>query len=966
MGLTTQYLRYVPGSVFGLVGSSRCVRFVTRFSQTAKYVAVPACQHVLIWDTRRAIKVLTLDAGVCASVTVVEPRPPSSGSLDNTHIAVGYSDGSVAVFDLRVGQPLKFNGHRSAVSALSWDPQGMRVASGSNDGEIVIWDVVSERGMVRLKGHKGKITRLRFLLNHNVIVSSCRDSFIKFWDVDVNHCFRTLTGHRAEVWDFVLLKNDTRLVSGSSDAELRVWSLRFTDTDNKVKKDRDEEKIDEPPNKMFHIDTEGTHAASGVDQDDQIDDDDASILEIVKLGSVLRSRGDRVCGLLTDGRVVACHGKTPVVDLFIILTEEEVEAKVSKRLKKARKRARESGSAVIGSETTQLTDEIKKLPTLRAANKLLGLDILSERLGTIKMVTLHIDNTLAVYESYLDAKEDKGQTLDKNKGTSNIIQHKQLSLLDRPGHRTEVRAVAFNSLSDQLVTASADSLKVWHRGDTQAITTVLCDYAVSLIVVPGDRHALIGTRSGRLQLFDLGSSAQLEDIMAHEPNEMDTDTGVWSVALTHDGRGFVTGGSDKMVKFWKFELVRDDGEGQGKRLSFVQDSRALKVADQVTCVRCSSNGRFLAVATLDLKETLYFSDTLKLCHELYGKALPATCMDFSTDGTMIVTGSKDTSLRIYGTDFGDQRRLLKNAHQGGVTDLRFIPKTHMFFSCGQDGSVKQWDADNFQRIVTLEGHTGIVRCLAVCPKGAWVATGGQDRSIRLWERTQEPLVLEEEREEERQKEEEKGGGTTATQRPVVPGEEGAQAVRPSMTSHHTEQAADMILEALMIYREQIEAGSLAVPHQLMTYVYHTSDPLKFVLEVLRKVKSSELEEAVILLPLDRILELLVVIKGLLEHDWDVELASRILVLAVRINLPQLLASAKAAPIIHALAYLLPKKTLQLQDMVGFNLAGLRHMKDRIEQRSETQLFAEASQKVKEARRKRKKKERAVKRVLMTI
>lgn len=33
----------------------------------------------------------------------------------------------------------------------------------------------------------------------------------------------------------------------------------------------------------------------------------------------------------------------------------------------------------------------------------------------------------------------------------------------------------------------------------------------------------------------------------------------------------------------------------------------------------------------------------------------------------------------------------------------------MFFSCGHDGTVKQWDADNFQRIVTLEGHSGIVR-----------------------------------------------------------------------------------------------------------------------------------------------------------------------------------------------------------------------------------------------------------------
>lgn len=47
---------------------------------------------------------------------------------------------------------------------------------------------------------------------------------------------------------------------------------------------------------------------------------------------------------------------------------------------------------------------------------------------------------------------------------------------------------------------------------------------------------------------------------------------------------------------------------------------------------------------------------LQLCHELYGKTLPATCMDFSTDSSLIVTGSKDSSLRIYGTDFGDQRR----------------------------------------------------------------------------------------------------------------------------------------------------------------------------------------------------------------------------------------------------------------------------------------------------------------------
>lgn len=83
------------------------------------------------------------------------------------------------------------------------------------------------------------------------------------------------------------------------------------------------------------------------------------------------------------------------------------------------------------------------------------------------------------------------------------------------------------------------------------------------------------------------------------------------------------------------------------------------------------------------------------------------------------------------------------------------------------------------------------RCLAICPRGAWVISGGQDRSLRLWERTQEPLVLEEEREEELRKKEEEDGGVTATQRRVLPGEDGAQAVRPSVTTHHTEKAVSM-------------------------------------------------------------------------------------------------------------------------------------------------------------------------------
>lgn len=75
---------------------------------------------------------------------------------------------------------------------------------------------------------------------------------------------------------------------------------------------------------------------------------------------------------------------------------------------------------------------------------------------------------------------------------------------------------------------------------------------------------------------------------------------------------------------------------------------------------------------------------------------------------------------------------------------------------------------------------------------------------------------------------------------------------------------------------------------------------------------SELEEAILVLPLDRVLELLVVVRALLRQGWAVELAARVLVMALRVNLPQLLTSATAKPIIHSLTALLPKKMQELE------------------------------------------------------
>lgn len=81
--------------------------------------------------------------------------------------------------------------------------------------------------------------------------------------------------------------------------------------------------------------------------------------------------------------------------------------------------------------------------------------------------------------------------------------------------------------------------------------------------------------------------------------------------------------------------------------------------------------------------------------------MPILCTDISSDSTLIITGSADRNVKIWGLDFGDCHKSLF-AHDDSVTYVKFLHGTHYFFTCGKDGLVKQWDADSFNKIITLK------------------------------------------------------------------------------------------------------------------------------------------------------------------------------------------------------------------------------------------------------------------------
>uniref|UniRef100_A0A7N8YQU6 WD repeat domain 3 n=1 Tax=Mastacembelus armatus TaxID=205130 RepID=A0A7N8YQU6_9TELE len=925
MGLTKQYLRYVASAVFGVIGSQKAnIAYVTlRGGEKGRYVAVAACEHVFIWDVRKGEKVLILQ-GQKHEVTFLCPSP------DGVHIAVGYEDGAVRIFSLMNGEnSVSFNGHKSAVTVIHYDGLGARLVTGSKDTDVIVWDIINECGLYRLRGHKDVITEALFLKDKNLLVTSSKDSFVKWWDLDTQHCFKTMVGHRSEVWGMVLLNQENRLLTGSADSELRAWDIDYLQ----------EEKADGEPRVK-----KGKTLLDDDDDDDEDNEEveslDERILSCKKAGSILREARDRVVSLITDtkARVIACHGSDSVLELFTVLSEEEVQKKMTKKLKKAKKKAANEST---NRELRSTNAETHSPPP----SPLRWVDCLMCVGGELKIVLLLQNNTI---ETYSLKTSDKTPTANKT------------ARLTLGGHRTAVRTLAFSSDNLAILSASGDTVKVWNRSTLQVIRTMACEYALCSLFVPGDRQIILGTKSGKLQIFELASGSLLETVDAH-------DGALWSLCLAPDQRGIVTGSADKTVKFWDFELVTDQGTGQ-KRLT-LKHTRTLQLEEDVLCVKFSPDHRLLAVSLLDCTVKIFFTDTLKFFLSLYGHKLPVLCLDISHDNTLIATGSADRNVKIWGLDFGDCHRSMF-AHDDSVMFLQFVPKTHLFFTAGKDKKIKQWDADKFEHIQTLEGHHREVWCLTISPNGDHIVSSSHDKSLRLWERTREPIILEEEREMEREAEFEESMAKGDV--PVVPGETQGEAAPAGKKTADTVKAAERIMEALELYKEEtrkmeehkyacVNAGKEVetLSSNITPPVLYACCPSRYVLDVIKKVRSSELEVSLLVLPFSYVPELLKLLNSYIQQGLEVELVCRCLFFLLRIHFGQISSNQMLLSVIDELRDNTLSKVREIRDVMGFNSAALQFLQREIEKKEDVVFFAEATGQLEKKKKRRRKRERVV-------
>jgi formylglycine-generating enzyme required for sulfatase activity len=147
--------------------------------------------------------------------------------LPDGRLAAGSADGSIRVWDPASSSVnAVLQGHRGAVCALALLPEGS-LASGSGDGTIRLWDLASGSCLAAFEGHQGWVKALAVLPDGR-LASGSDDSTIRLWDQASGSCLAVFEGHQGSVFALAVLP-DGRLASGSDDRTIRIWNLASGD-----------------------------------------------------------------------------------------------------------------------------------------------------------------------------------------------------------------------------------------------------------------------------------------------------------------------------------------------------------------------------------------------------------------------------------------------------------------------------------------------------------------------------------------------------------------------------------------------------------------------------------------------------------------------------------------------------------------------------------------------------------------
>lgn len=152
-----------------------------------------------------------------------------SWSPDGRRIASASDDHLVLICDSQHGKTLlTYSGHSAPIYALAWSPDGKYIASAGADSSIRVWDATSSQTITIYSGHTDSVNAVSWSHQGNLIASGGQDRTVQVWNALTGASVLTYTGHTAGVLAVAWSPNDAAIATGSWDNTVQTFSTIAT------------------------------------------------------------------------------------------------------------------------------------------------------------------------------------------------------------------------------------------------------------------------------------------------------------------------------------------------------------------------------------------------------------------------------------------------------------------------------------------------------------------------------------------------------------------------------------------------------------------------------------------------------------------------------------------------------------------------------------------------------------------
>jgi len=565
----------------------------------------------------------------------------------------------------------KLEGHSGMVTSVAFSYNSTKIASGSHDKTIRVWNVATGEELLKIRGHPSIVTCVAFSCDvEHWIASGSKDESVRVWNAEDGVEVAVFEGHSGIITSVGFSPDGRWIISSSLDATVRVWNRENVKQQQVLTQRCSVNSISIAPDSKSVV----TGSASGKVIVWNIVSGDKKAIMTEKASYVGYSfDGEYIVGAGRDSTLFVWRPK----DLFKVYFSCQSKA----------------------TSVSFCSDNLRIATVIAGKKGVILWDMKDSSQSCVRLT-----NTDDIVRSAAHSTDDSISVVGNSNG-SIFVSKNGMKPDQLPGTIPSLNFVALSSDEKYIVSKGFENvIHRWNVLNRQEMPSLEghSDVINCLAISKDSKLVVTGSDDNTVRIWDLASGTEAKKFEGH------TDDVVYVAFSPCDANFVLSGSRDKTACIWNIE----NGNRTEKARGFTAGPNSLKY---------SANGEMIGFGCNDKTlRTVLVKDNSLTTMRGHSGIVSSVAFPHEITGDQIVSGSVDKTVRVWNTTSGSQSHVF-NGHASGVGLVAFSSNDLEIYSASIDGSsVRVWDSKNDNHLLWNQDSIDGLSYVAFETNGIWI------------------------------------------------------------------------------------------------------------------------------------------------------------------------------------------------------------------------------------------------------